>query len=38
MHCLVTRTEVPVEDTGRPMAVGTWKQIATTPRNWRMLE
>jgi probable F420-dependent oxidoreductase len=27
MRCLVTRTDAPVEDAGRPVAVGTWEQI-----------
>jgi probable F420-dependent oxidoreductase len=27
MRCLVTRTDSPVEDDGRPVAVGTWDQI-----------
>jgi len=27
MRCLVTRTDSPVEDANRPVAVGTWDQI-----------
>jgi probable F420-dependent oxidoreductase len=27
MRCLVTRTDSPVDDPGRPVAVGTWDQI-----------
>jgi probable F420-dependent oxidoreductase len=32
MRCLVTRTDQPVEDAGRPVAVGSWDQIVEDVR------
>ncbi len=32
MRCIVTRTDQPVEDANRPVAVGSWDQIRDDAR------